>query len=250
MNHILKAGVAVALISTAIPVAVLAQETTAATQPQPGEVDAGALIGKNIVDAAGDAIGEIDSVIVSSAGKVDAVVIDVGTWLQGEKLIAVPWTDLKRNADGTITSGLTRDAAKSASAYTYADATRRGKVLTDSGEVYAGSGAKTGALGLGIGTPVKNSDGSINTSQLIGLNVQNAGGDTVGEVGEIVLDQSGKVDGVIVDVGGFLGVGTHPVLLNWKDVTLSGAGDDVTAVVAADKATLKAMPAYSASKSN
>ena len=250
MNHILKAGIAAALITTAMPAVVLAQDATATPQAQLGEVDAGALIGKNVVDSAGDTIGEIDSVIVSHDGKVDAVVIDVGTWLQGEKLVAVPWTDLKQNADGAITSTLTKDAAKSAAGYTYADATRRGKVLTDSGEVYAGTGASTGALGLGIGTPVKNGDGSINTSQLIGLNVQNAGGDTVGEVGEIVLDQSGKVDGVVVDVGGFLGVGTHPVLLHWKDVTLSGAGDDVKAVVAADKATLKAMPAYTASKSN
>lgn len=249
MKHVLKTGIAVALLSTALPFAAIAEDPAtpaATTLTQAGDVDAGALVGKNIVDAKGDTIGEIDSVMVNAAGKVDAVIVDVSGWLESEKLISVPWTDLKQDADGKITSSLTKETAKSAADYKYADATRRGKVLTDNGEIYRGTNADTGGLGLSMGTPVKNGDGSINTSQLIGLNVQNGAGDKVGKVGEIVLDTSGKVDGVIVDVGGFLGVGTHPVLLHWKDVTLDGSGDNVKAVVAADKETLKAMPAYKA----
>ncbi len=29
-------------------------------------------------------------------------------------------------------------------------------------------------------------------------------------ISEVLLDESGKVSGVVVDVGGFLGIGTHP----------------------------------------
>jgi sporulation protein YlmC with PRC-barrel domain len=253
MKHALKTSIAIALLSATLPLTAIAQDssaTTTATQTQLGDVNAGALIGKNIVDGKGDTIGEIDSVMVNAGGKVDSVVVDVGTWLQGEKLIAVSWKDLKQNADGTITSSLTKEAAKAAADYKYADASQRGKVLTDNGDVYSGTGVSTGAIGLDIGTPVKNGDGSINTSQLIGLDVQNGAGEKVGDVGEIVLDQSGKVDGVIVDVGGFLGVGTHAVLLSWKDVTLAGTGDDVKAVVSVGKETLKAMPPYNAAKAD
>ena len=249
MKHALKTGIAVALLATALPFAAVAQEATTTpttTLTQAGDVDAGSLIGKNIVDAKGDTIGEIDSVMVNAAGKVDAVIVDVSGWLESKKLISVPWSDLKQTADGKITSSITKESANSAADYKYVDETRRGKVLTDNGDVYAANGTETGTSVLSMGTPVKNGDGSINTSQLIGLNVQNGAGDKVGKVGEIVLDKSGKVDGVIVDVGGFLGVGTHPVLLHWKDVTLDGKGDDVKAVVAADKETLKAMPAYKA----
>jgi sporulation protein YlmC with PRC-barrel domain len=95
-------------------------------------------------------------------------------------------------------------------------------------------------------TPIKNADGSINTSKLIGLNVENGDGDVVGEVGEVVLEENGSVQGVVVDVGGFLGIGVHPVLLNWKDVQLSGAQSDVKALVNATKDRLKALPAYEA----
>jgi sporulation protein YlmC with PRC-barrel domain len=89
-----------------------------------------------------------------------------------------------------------------------------------------------------------NSDGSINASQLMGLKVENPDGDNVGEIGEVILDNTGKVQGVVVDVGGFLGVGERPVLLNWADVKLAGDGNDVKANVAATVESLKAMPAY------
>ena len=95
-----------------------------------------------------------------------------------------------------------------------------------------------------LGAPVKNADGSINTSQLIGLDVQSTTGENVGEIGEVVLDDSGKVEGVVVDVGGFLGVGAHPVLLGWQEVTLAGNGDKVTATVTATADSLKSMPVY------
>jgi sporulation protein YlmC with PRC-barrel domain len=95
-----------------------------------------------------------------------------------------------------------------------------------------------------LGTPVMNGDGSINTSQLLGLNVESPTGENVGEIGEVILDGDGQVQGVVVDVGGFLGVGIHPVLLNWKDVTLAGSGNEVKANVTATTDSLKQMPVY------
>jgi sporulation protein YlmC with PRC-barrel domain len=99
---------------------------------------------------------------------------------------------------------------------------------------------------LPVTTPIKNADGTINSSKLIGLSVENGDGDTVGEVGEVVLQEDGSVQGVVVDVGGFLGIGTHSVLLNWKDIQLNGAQSDVKALVNATKERLKALPAYEA----
>ncbi len=42
------------------------------------------LIGKNVVDANGDTVGEIDSVMVGPNGKVKNVVLDVSGWLQSK----------------------------------------------------------------------------------------------------------------------------------------------------------------------
>src|SRR5690349_15991194 len=48
-------------------------------------VDAGKLINENVYDAKGDKVGDIESVIVDTNGKVTAVVLDVGGWLSSTK---------------------------------------------------------------------------------------------------------------------------------------------------------------------
>lgn len=208
------------------------------------EVDADTLIGQDVVDANGDTVGEVESVMIDANGAVQAVVIDVSSWLETEKLISVPWTDLQVSED-KITSNLTKESATSAATYAYADPANEGKVFTDDTAVGAGTGTETG---MALGTPVKNGDGSINSSQLIGLNVESTTGENVGEIGEIVIDDGGQVQGVVVDVGGFLGVGEHPVLLDWKDVTLAGSGNDVKANVTATTDSLKSLPVYERSE--
>ena len=158
---------------------------------------------------------------------------------------------LARHAD------VTKDSAKAATAYDYTDPALRGQVLTKSGERYAAtddadapadttadSTATTSADADPDNSAVMNADGSLNASKLIGLDVQSPEDKKVGDIGEVVLDKDGKVEGVVVDVGGFLGVGSHPVLLNWKDVTLAGSGNDVKANVSATVDSLKAMPVY------
>jgi sporulation protein YlmC with PRC-barrel domain len=49
------------------------------------------------------------------------------------------------------------------------------------------------------------------SSKLIGLNVYNDQNEKLGDISEILLDKSGKVEGVVVGVGGFLGVGRHDI---------------------------------------
>jgi sporulation protein YlmC with PRC-barrel domain len=98
-----------------------------------------------------------------------------------------------------------------------------------------------------FGTPLINADGSMNASKLIGLDVQSPEAKKVGDIGEVVLDKSGQAQGVVVDVGGFLGIATHPVLLNWKDITISDQNGKTTAVVSLTKDKLEQMPAYESS---
>jgi sporulation protein YlmC with PRC-barrel domain len=260
MNTIVKFGAALALVMGVAAAPAYADSTTTAIQTAEsqttGAVDAGKLIGKNVVDANGDTVGEIDSVMVGANGEVKAVVLDVSTWLQSEKLISVPWSELAMTDDGTITSTLMKDDAKAAADYKYATEDRRRQVLDEKGEIYAGTGATdtemaTASGGDGtLGTPVKNPDGSVNASQLVGLNIEDGEGGNIGEVGEVVIGSSGKLEGVLVDVGGFLGMGTHHVLLNWQDIKLSGTGDDVKAVVNTTKENLKSLPEYSTKAEN
>lgn len=264
MNSIVKFGAALALVMGVAAAPAYADSTTTQTEIQAGStVDAGKLIGKNVVDTNGETVGEIDSVLVDPKGRVKGVVMDVSGWLQSEKLISVPWTDLAMTEDGVISTGLLKDDAKAAADFKYADDNRRGKVLTEDGEVYADAGdnagenaedvdvtTASGGDGTLLGTPIRNPDGSVNASQLVGLDIQDHEGDTIGEVGEVIIGSAGKLEGVLVDVGGFLGMGTHHVLLNWKDIKLDGKGDDVKAMVNTTKENLKSLPEYTTQAEN
>jgi sporulation protein YlmC with PRC-barrel domain len=50
-------------------------------------------------------------------------------------------------------------------------------------------------------------------SKLIGVNVYNVQNEKLGDISDILLDQSGKVSGVVIGVGGFLGMGERDVLV-------------------------------------
>ena len=53
------------------------------------------------------------------------------------------------------------------------------------------------------------------SSKLIGVNVYNDQNEKLGDINEILLDQSGKVAGVVIGVGGFLGMGEHYVMVSF-----------------------------------
>lgn len=67
----------------------------------------------------------------------------------------------------------------------------------------------------------------------------------IGEIEDIVLDSTGKMVGVVADVGGFLGIGDKHVLLPiGRTVILphSADGDDYVLVSRETEESLKAMP--------
>ena len=55
--------------------------------------------------------------------------------------------------------------------------------------------------------------GQWRASKLIGINVYNDKNESLGEINEILLDPSGKVGGVVIGVGGFLGIGERDILV-------------------------------------
>ncbi|MEA2975541.1 MAG: hypothetical protein QOF19_1061 [Alphaproteobacteria bacterium] len=51
-------------------------------------------------------------------------------------------------------------------------------------------------------------------SKLVGVNVYNDKDEKLGDISEILLDKSGKVAGIVIGVGGFLGVGQHDIMVD------------------------------------
>ena len=79
-------------------------------------------------------------------------------------------------------------------------------------------------------------------NKLIGRSIKNAQDETIGKVEFVYIDKDGKVDSVIVGVGGFLGMGEREVKLAWKDLKISQGGEKVTVNMTKDQ--LKAMAPY------
>jgi sporulation protein YlmC with PRC-barrel domain len=54
-------------------------------------------------------------------------------------------------------------------------------------------------------------EGQWRSSKLIGVDVYNEANEKVGDIEELILDKSGKIEHVVLGVGGFLGMGEHYV---------------------------------------
>jgi len=55
--------------------------------------------------------------------------------------------------------------------------------------------------------------GDWSVSKMSGVNVYNEANDKVGEIADVIINSQGRVKGAVVEVGGFLGMGTHYVLI-------------------------------------
>lgn len=65
-------------------------------------------------------------------------------------------------------------------------------------------------------------------SKLDGVDIYNNNNEKIGEIDDVLMDKSGKAMAVVVDVGGFLGIGTHRVALKFEDVKFSDAPRSTT----------------------
>jgi sporulation protein YlmC with PRC-barrel domain len=91
---------------------------------QTGDLRASRLIGMSVRNAADEAIGDINEVVLSKDGKVAAVIVGVGGFLgMGEREVAIPFSSLKMAAseDGAnvVSVDLSRDALAAAPAWTW-----------------------------------------------------------------------------------------------------------------------------------
>ncbi|SFR39047.1 Sporulation protein YlmC, PRC-barrel domain family [Marinobacter gudaonensis] len=81
-------------------------------------------------------------------------------------------------------------------------------------------------------------------TDLIGADVKTTGGDEVGAISDLIIDQDGRVVAIVVGVGGFLGMGEKNVAISWERVTKSGTADDRELRINQTREELKSAPEY------
>jgi sporulation protein YlmC with PRC-barrel domain len=57
--------------------------------------------------------------------------------------------------------------------------------------------------------------GQWRASKLVGLNVYNEQNEKLGDINDVLLDKDGKATGVVIDGGGFIGMGEHDVMVGF-----------------------------------
>src|ERR1700760_3712452 len=64
-------------------------------------------------------------------------------------------------------------------------------------------------------------EGEWRASKLVGVNVYNDANEKIGDINDVILDRSGKVENVVLGVGGFLGMGEHYVAVAYDSLKWS-----------------------------
>lgn len=95
-------------------------------------------------------------------------------------------------------------------------------------------------------TPMRDhvADMTFRASKLIGSTVYNSANENIGDINEILLDNTGKVSRVVIGVGGFLGMGERNVAVPFTDLKLSQDGSTIKVMTSYNKDSLKNMPAW------
>lgn len=89
------------------------------------------------------------------------------------------------------------------------------------------------------------------SDKLVGAEVKNRNNnESIGEVTNLVLDESGQIVAAIVSVGGVMGIGERDVAISWDQIERKADGDDVTLTVDMTEKSLKDAPKYSSDRNN
>jgi len=97
--------------------------------------------------------------------------------------------------------------------------------------------------------PTQEIKGAWHVKDFYQTNVYNMAGEKIGDVNDIVMDESGRVTAVVLGVGGFLGMGEKEVSMKTEEVKRMVHSDGKTYfTVNATADQLKAAPAYARPK--
>ncbi len=261
------------------------------TDADPNEIHASNLIGMRIYRSEGaeaegyegvqddwDDIGEVNDVILSRDGNVEAVLVDIGGFLgMGENRVAVDMGSLRFVSDDAtaedesdyfLVLNTSRESLEQAPAYQASDQANAGSATSETETDMAATDSNADMASDNTATetaenadmtatdagriPVQR-DGymlaeevDLTAERLTGAAAYDAKDEWIGEVSELVLNDDGRVNSVIVDVGGFLGIGEKPVELNLSDIDILRADDgtDLRVYISMTESELEAMPDY------
>ncbi|MDP4003698.1 PRC-barrel domain-containing protein [Methylobacterium sp. NEAU K] len=125
-----------------------------------------------------------------------------------------------------------------------------------SGTVLPGTGPGTSTDGTGGGQLMEAASAeaaakrqglkpaAVLASTMIGVEVRNMAGDSVGKIDDLLIADGGSLKAVVLDVGGFLGLGSKHIAVEPGALVLRPGGNRFSAVLNMSKETIAAAPAF------
>jgi len=227
------------------------------------EIDADAYNG---VQQGWNDIGEVNDIIMGRDGTVDAVLVDIGGFLGiGERQVAVDMSALKIVQDDATDADdwflvlrTDRAALDAAPAWVVTGAAPKAETATDKGglenvpAVNEALGDQPTTDGAASGTGMTLPEGyapvertQVTAEKLTGANVRDSTDASIAEVSDLVLNSEGQVTDVVLDVGGFLGIGARAVAIPMDRLTVAQTDSgSVRLWVDMTKEELEALPEY------
>jgi len=263
------------LISTSLIIAMglpaVAAETSDMFRSEagPAEFHASSFVGKRIYQTENEAlkdvmdgvqdgwadIGEVNDVILSRDGTAEAVLVDIGGFLGiGENQIAVDMDALKfvrnGNSDGGadgyfLVLNAPADALEAAPRYettkqpAIAEPTLKEREHSD-----APADRVESAFGINETTEASVHMAELTAEELLSATAFDANDEMIGQVADIVMDGEGDVNAVVVDVGGFLGLGAKPVELELADLSIEDESGTIRIYTMLTKSQMEELPEY------
>lgn len=174
-----------------------------------GEARVSELVGMNVLGSGGDAIGEIEEVLIGDAPGDDlALIVSVGGVLDiGDKLIARPLEDFRVAPDGSeLYLDVTEQQLSAEPSYAYED---DADVADEQSPSAAAPSASPGVTGERL-------------AGLIGASVVDSSGEEIGEIDDVVIPVGGSGEArAVLSVGGIAGVGDKLVAIPFDDVEVA-----------------------------
>jgi len=192
-----------------------------------------------------DDIGEINEILLTRDGEVQSVIVGVGGFLGiGEKDVAINMSELRfveeegASNDFFLVIEATTVGVQDAPTYEYNQLTN---TMGDGEEMDAWTGPDVAMDGFARMMPE-----DLTTEDLTGAPVFGVNDEEVGEIGALLVTDSGALDRAVIDVGGFLGLGEREVAVSLDALTIlrMDDGDDVRVYIDASQEALEQQPEY------
>jgi sporulation protein YlmC with PRC-barrel domain len=199
-----------------------------------------------------DNIGQINEIVLSNTGEVRALVIGVGGFLGvGEQDVAVTMDQVSfaSNAENRseiyVVVNTHADMLKTSPKYE-----RSAMVTDDAAEASTAAADRTAFVAPEVARDGYNQVAvtEVSSEMLVGKSVYGRNDNSVGTIDDLLVDDQGAVTSVIIDFGGFLGMGTNQVSVGFDELTiLADEGrSDIRVYVDATKEQVQAQPRYEA----